>query len=100
MTPWTRRDTWCALILGAIATIAVTLAITPHPVGVFQDDGAYVVLAKALAQGDGYRYISLPNAPGATHFPPLYPLFLAGLWKIGPDFPANVQFFKLANAGL
>lgn len=95
---WSRRDTWCAIVLAALATVAVVLAITPHPAGVFQDDGAYVVLAKALAQGDGYRYINLPNAPGATHFPPLYPLLLAGLWKLGPEFPANVQMFKFANA--
>jgi hypothetical protein len=95
---WARRDNWCAIALAAAACLAVVLAITPHPAGVFQDDGAYVVLAKALAQGDGYRYINLPNAPGATHFPPLYPLLLAGLWKIGPEFPANVQMFKFANA--
>lgn len=97
---WSRRDSWCAIALAAMATLAVVLAITPHPAGVFQDDGAYVVLAKALAQGDGYHYINLPNAPGATHFPPLYPLLLAGLWKIGPEFPANVQMFKFANAVL
>ncbi|MGQ0643379.1 MAG: hypothetical protein ACT4P6_21750 [Gemmatimonadaceae bacterium] len=95
---WTRRDSWCAIVLAAAACLAVVFAITPHPAGVFQDDGAYVVLAKALAEGNGYHYINLPNAPGATHFPPLYPLLLAGLWKIGPEFPANVQMFKFANA--
>jgi hypothetical protein len=95
---WSRLDSWCAIALTALAAIVVVLAITPHPAGVFQDDGAYVVLAKALAQGDGYHYINLPNAPGATHFPPLYPLLLAGLWKIGPEFPANIQMFKFANA--
>lgn len=97
---WSRRDSWCVIALVALTTLAVVLAITPHPAGVFQDDGAYVVLAKALAQGDGYRYINLPNAPGATHFPPLYPLLLAGLWKIGPEFPANIQTFKFVNAVL
>jgi hypothetical protein len=95
---WSRRDAWCAIALAAVACTAVALAITPHPAGVFQDDGMYVVLARSLAEGDGYRFTNLPNAPHGTHYPPLYPLWLALLWKLGPSFPANVQLFKLANA--
>lgn len=95
---WELRDTACAIALAVAATAAVVLAIMPYPAGVFQDDGAYVVLAKSLAQGSGYRFINLPNAPAATHFPPIYPLWLAFLWKLGPAFPGNIQFFKMVNA--
>lgn len=97
---WSRRDAWCGILLAAIASIAVVMAISPHPVGVFQDDGMYVVLARSLAEGEGYRFSNLPNAPHGVHYPPLYPLWLAVLWKVSPSFPANVQIFKFANAVL
>src|SRR3954453_17870326 len=45
-----------------------------------QDDGAYWVTAKSLADGDGYRVASLPGRPYAVKYPPLYPLFLSIAW--------------------
>jgi hypothetical protein len=86
------------VVLAALAIAAIVVAIEPLPVGVFQDDGVYTLLAKSLATGQGYRYLHLPDAPAATHFPPLYPLVLAGLWKLFPSFPENVTLFKFANA--
>ncbi len=88
------------IVAGLIACVAVVLAIGPWPVGVFQDDGLYVILAKSLATGEGYRFLNLPGAPNATHYPPAYPAFLALLWKLSPAFPANVTLFKFANAAL
>lgn len=87
------------LVLAALAIMAVVVSIEPFPVGVFQDDGIYTVLAKSLAEGHGYRFLQMPGEPNATHYPPFYPLFLAGLWKLSPSFPANVTLFKFANAG-
>lgn len=89
LAPW-------ALALVAFGT--AVLAIGPWPVGVFQDDGIYAVLAKSLATGEGYRYLNIPGAPNATHYPPAYPLLLAALWKLYPHFPQNVTLFKFANA--
>jgi len=89
LAPW-------ALALAAFG--AAVLAIGPWPVGVFQDDGIYAVLAKSLATGEGYRYLNIPGAPHATHYPPAYPLLLAALWKVYPHFPQNVTLFKFANA--
>ena len=91
-------DRVAPLVLGALALAVAVLTITPWPVGVFQDDAIYVVLAKALASGEGYRMINLPGAPHATHFPPGYPLVLAALWKIFPSFPDNIVVFKFVNA--
>ncbi|MBI2406870.1 MAG: hypothetical protein HYV19_01025 [Gemmatimonadetes bacterium] len=89
----------------ALATVVIALllglfAMNELPVGVFQDDGHYMILARAIASGDGYRYMNLPGAPAATHFPPGYPLLLAPLWWIAPRFPANVAYFKLINVAL
>jgi hypothetical protein len=91
-------DRVAPLVLGAIALAAAVLTITPWPVGVFQDDAIYVVLAKALASGEGYRMINMPGAPHATHFPPGYPLLLAALWTVLPSFPDNIVAFKFVNA--
>ena len=95
----TAREQFIPLLLALLATMAVVVNIEPFPVGVYQDDGIYTVLAKSLATGQGFRYLHLPDAPNATHYPPLYPLFLAGLWKAFPSFPANITLFKFANAG-
>ncbi len=81
----------------AVMLVAI-LTITPWPVGAFQDDAIYVVLAKALATGEGYRMINLPGAPHATHYPPGYPFFLSLLWRLSPSFPENIVLFKFANA--
>lgn len=86
------------VIAGAIALAVGMFLIDGLPVGVAHDDGMYVLLAKALATGQGYRWLNLPDAPPATHFPPGYPAVLALLWWLFPAFPANVVKFKLANA--
>ena len=88
------------VVIAAVVLAIAIVTITPWPVGTFQDDAVYVVLAKALATGEGYRMINMPGAPHATHFPPGYPLFLAILWKLFPTFPDNVVVFKFANAVL
>lgn len=85
--------------LMAVVLLVAMLTITPWPVGAFQDDAIYTILAKALATGEGYRMINLPGAPHATHYPPGYPAFLAVLWKLAPSFPDNIVVFKFANAG-
>jgi hypothetical protein len=95
---WTNRIApWLAA--GVVLSVAVW-ASQPYPVGVFHDDGVYVVLAKALASGEGFRYVHLPDAPHATHYPPGYPYWLAALWTLSPKFPDNVGTFQLANAVL
>ena len=91
-------DRVAPLALGALALAVALLTVTPWPVGVFQDDAIYVVLAKAIANGEGYRMVNLPGSPHATHFPPGYPLLLAALWKLSPSFPDNIVVFKFANA--
>ena len=100
MTPRVRPSALTLLlVVGTVLAVAV-YAIGPYPVGVFYDDGIYLILAKALASGEGYRYLNIPGQPAATHYPPAYPLFLALIWKLTPEFPRNVFLLKLANAAL
>ena len=94
-SPWHAKLAPVAIAAVIIATLC--LLRRPFPVGIAQDDGLYVILAKALATGQGFHFINLPGAPAGVHFPPGYPLFLAGLWRVTSSFPANVLAFAVAN---
>lgn len=96
--PHPRWWTPALIALGALGLLAGLLALDASPIGVAADDAMYVMLAKALATGQGYHYLNLPGAPAATHFPPGYPALLALLWRIAPGFPDNLALFKAANA--
>ncbi len=85
------------LIPVVVITVAI-LTVTPWPIGAYQDDAMYAVLAKSLAEGHGFKFINLPGEPNATHFPPGYPLVLAAIWKLWPAFPDNIVAFKFLNA--
>jgi len=86
---------WCCT---AIVLVVALIAIDSLPVGVVHDDGMYTVLAKALATGQGYRWINLPGAPAATHYPPGYPVLLAIIWRFMPSLVRAVMAFKVVNA--
>src|SRR6516162_9225136 len=77
-------------------------AITPSSFGFYLDDGIYMVKAKALATGHGYRILSLPGEPVDTKSPPVYPILLSLLWRLFPAFPGNVTAMMLMSvcAGL
>ncbi|HEX6315334.1 MAG TPA: hypothetical protein VFZ73_10770, partial [Gemmatimonadaceae bacterium] len=82
-----RLERLLPIVLVAVVGMVALLTVTPWPVGAFQDDAIYTILAKALATGEGYRMINLPGAPHATHYPPGYPFFLSLLWRLSPSFP-------------
>ncbi len=74
--------------LGFHGAIVLSLAIVFVGLNTIIDapprfDGAgYAVLAESLRHGQGYRAIDHPDAPRHAHFPPGYPLALAGLWSL------------------
>ena len=76
------------------AYFAWTLRTMPH-LGFYHDDSIYWVSARSLATGDGYRIQSLPGQPFQTKYPPLYPALLAAVWKLDPQFPANLPLATL-----
>jgi hypothetical protein len=85
-------------IVGAVALATGLAVVDRYPVGVFHDDAMYVILARSLATGQGFRYLNIPGAPNASHFPPGYPALLSLAWRMAPAFPANVVVFKMLNA--
>jgi hypothetical protein len=66
--------------------------------GLFHDDGIYLVNAKSLYEGAGYRTLSLPDSPPQTKYPPAYPLILSFLWRLNPSFPDNIHLMRIFSA--
>ncbi len=79
------------LALAPAAHLAWVARDMPH-FGHLHDDSIYFVCAKSLAQGRGYRILSLPAEPFQTKYPPLWPLLLAIIWKLDPHFPENLPW--------
>lgn len=88
-----------AVIFLAILLPSIRFAWTNRDMPQFaylHDDGILFVSAKSLAH-DGYRISSLPENPPQTKFPPLYPLYLSGVWRIDPHFPENLRIATLSS---
>jgi len=70
-----------ALVLAALAVGALAFNFRLICAG---DNAEYLILAKSIAEGRGYRMLAEPGAPTETKRPPGYPLFLAGwMWLFG-----------------
>jgi hypothetical protein len=83
-------------VCAVLCLVAVYLALLRTPsAGTFHDDGVYLVTAKALAQGNGYRIISLPGEPPQTKYPILFPWVVSLVWHLNPLFPANLPWLRL-----
>ena len=100
------RQTWGVLAAGALV-VAVYVLRLDHIVGIMGDDAWYALLGRTLARGDGFLQPNTPTPGLLPIVPPGFPLLLAPLWYIAPDFPANVLVLKalsvaamLATAGL
>jgi hypothetical protein len=86
---------WRMAVALALLTIALgAWQMVPGVTGIYHDDGIYVCTAKALAQGQGYRLINLPDSPLQTKYPIIYPALLAMVWKIWPVFPDNLVLMQ------
>jgi len=84
------------IVLG-VACLLYYALLTPDRFGAYHDDGIYVTTAKALAEGEGYRIISLPYEPAQTKYPPFYPFLLSLIWRAYPEFPQNLTAMTLLS---
>jgi hypothetical protein len=91
-----RLGHFLALVIGlTLLSVLYVPAIQVDSTGLYHDDGVYVVTARALAEGNGYSITSLPEAVPQTKYPPLFPAILSLIWKLSPDFPANLPWLRL-----
>ena len=87
-------------LLIVIACGAMMLANTRFDAPPRYDGAGYAVLARSIGEGRGYREIDHPDAPRHAHFPPGYPLALAGVWKVtGVSWAAAHAFSFVCTIG-
>lgn len=83
------------VIVGLTAILIAYLALvhrqtSPAWFGYYHDDSLYWTAAQSLAHGDGYRMASVPGEPPQTKYPVLFPWMLSWVWRLEPEFPANL----------
>jgi len=86
---------WMALVAALVA--AVYLLRLDGAAGLIVDDAWYIVLGKALAQGDGYRLISSAATQIVPVAPPGFPALLSVVFRANPSFPDNLVWLKLIS---
>lgn len=89
------------------ATLALVLMLAPTAwfawswrtmpqLGGNHDEMLYYIGGKSLADGKGYRVLSLPGEPYQTKYPPGLSAISAVAWKLGGGYPANLPLHTLA----
>ena len=82
-------------ILCAVLAWPYLVYLRAPAIGTFHDDGVYLVTAKALATGQGYRIVSLPGLPAQTKYPILFPWLLSLVWRADSTFPQNLPWLRI-----
>ncbi len=83
-----------ASIVALIASLLVYVMRVDRVFGLIVDDAWYVLLAKAIATGQGYTLINSPT-PGITPFySPGYPALLSLFYRLSPNFPNSIYLLK------
>jgi hypothetical protein len=86
---------WFTAALGILGI--AYLVCLDEVAGLFVDDGWYVVLASALATGNGFTLVNAPVSGVLPFYPPGFPALLALVFLVAPDFPANVGLLKAVS---
>jgi len=79
-----RREHAVALGLGFLA-LTMGLAFYEPELAPWGDNAQFIVLAKALASGQGLREMNQPDRPVHRKYPAGFPLMLAAVERIKPD---------------
>jgi len=88
---------WAAIAGGAGAVmlfLATYVMRLDRVAGIFVDDAWYMLLAKALATGQGYTLINSPSPGILPLYPPAFPWLLSLVYHLAPQFPQNVWLLK------
>ena len=91
---WGVRAVWATGLAGITLILGLRL---DHVCGLYVDDGWYVLLAKALAGGQGYTLASVPTPGILPSYPPGFPFVLSLVFRVAPRFPENVPVLKAVS---
>ena len=94
-----------AIAVAALVAVAYVLMRTAPALaaGAFSDDGVYLSLGKALAEGSGYRSLYAVGEPVHLKYPPALPAIYALLWTLRSDLAwvhAASMWLSLSAAAL
>ncbi len=94
-----QNKVFCSILLAIISVVFYVnySAIFDEKISLNGDNVTYYSCGKAIAEGKGYTTVTSLEETPQTHFPPGYPLFIAGLQKISPN---DIIFVKQANGVL
>jgi hypothetical protein len=81
-------------VIAAVATLAIYVFRLNRAAGLMVDDAYYVLMAKVLSEGQGYRLISSATTAMVPLYPPGFPAILSAIFFFRPEFPANVYLLK------
>jgi hypothetical protein len=84
-------------ILAFLFCLAVYILRLDSIAGLFHDDAWYILLGKALATGQGFTLINSPSAGILPSYPPAFPALLSLIFRLQPNFPANLWLLKLPS---
>jgi hypothetical protein len=90
-TPWLLIGLAVAV---AIAFLAIYIMRLDNVVGLVVDDAWYVLLAKALATGQGYTIINSPTPGIRPFYAPFFPALLSIFYRFSSGFPGNLMLLK------
>jgi len=89
------RRVWAVLVVAAASL--VYLLRLDRAAGLMVDDAWYILLARSLAAGEGYRLVSSATVPIQPVVPPGFAALLAPVFVISPSFPANLFLLKAVS---
>lgn len=90
---------WWVVGVGVVMVLALAIYLLrlDRVVGLFVDDAWYVLLAQALATGQGYQLINSPSPGILPSYPPVYPFLLSLAYRLSPSFPDNLLLLKAVS---
>jgi hypothetical protein len=89
------RRAWAGMVVAGLAAVLIGLSTDLQSPPRY-DGAGYSVLGLSILSGRGYREIDQPVATLHAHFPPGYPLVLAGLWALTGRSVAAAHLFSIA----
>ena len=87
------------LAVAVATTFAAYVLRLDRSAGLMVDDAWYILLARAIAEGDGYRLVNSAAAPILPLYPPGFPAILSAMFAVSPHFPENVWLLKSVSIG-
>ncbi|WP_430409605.1 glycosyltransferase family 39 protein [Kordia sp.] len=92
-----RRIRIIYILLLIVAFFAIYNTIFDEKVSLGGDNASYYILGNAIANGEGYTNIQHLDKSAHYHYPPGYPVIIAGVTKV---FPNDIITIKVVNGVL